>query len=236
MQYVISDIHGCYEEYRKALAEIGFSSDDILYVNGDVLDRGENGIQILKDMMMRDNVYPVLGNHEFMALSVLRKLGVEISDESIAALKEEDLSSFRYWMEDGGEMTVRQFCRCDAEEREMILEYLEEFTLYEETEAGGKEFIIVHAGFEPFDEKKEPGDYTLEECIFTSCDPRKPYYKDRYVITGHTPTLSLPEPYKGKIAEINGHIMIDCGCVFGGSLGVYCLETGEKWYIPKIRK
>ena len=88
MQYVMSDLHGCYEEYMQALKEINFTDDDILYVDGDVLDRGPEPIRILQDMMMRANVYPLLGNHEFMALQVLRKLGVEITDESIAALQE----------------------------------------------------------------------------------------------------------------------------------------------------
>ena len=129
MQYVMSDLHGCYEEYMQALKEINFTDDDILYVDGDVLDRGPEPIRILQDMMMRTNVYPLLGNHEYMALQVLRKLGVEITDESIAALQEEDLEAFRNWMNDGGETTVRQFCACSEDEREMILEYLEEFSL-----------------------------------------------------------------------------------------------------------
>ena len=30
MHYVISDIHGCYNEYRKALKAIDFSGSDIL--------------------------------------------------------------------------------------------------------------------------------------------------------------------------------------------------------------
>ena len=232
MQYVISDIHGCYAEYMEALEAINFSEDDILYVNGDVVDRGEDSIKVLLDMMMRDNVYPILGNHEFMAMSVLKKLGVEITDESIAALLEEDLESFRNWVSDGGEATVREFCRISQEEREMVLEYLEEFTLCEETEAGGREYVIVHAGLEPFDENKEPEDYELNECIFKSPDLDQRYYKDRYVVTGHTPTLALPKPYKGKVVEKNGHILTDCGCVFGGCLAVYCLDTGETVYIP----
>lgn len=232
MQYVISDIHGCYREYMQALEKINFSDDDILFVDGDVLDRGPEPVRVLQDMMMRSNVYPILGNHEFMALQVLRKLGVEISDESIAALREEDLESFRFWMSDGGETTVRQFCRCTQEEREMILEYLEEFSLFEETTAGDTDYVIVHAGFEPFDAAREPEDYDLSECIFRSPDLSERYYEDRVVISGHTPTLALQEPYKGRVAEINGHVLIDCGCVFGGSLAVYCLDSGESIYIP----
>lgn len=39
MIYVISDIHGCYDKYIKMLEKIRFSSEDTLYVLGDVLDR-----------------------------------------------------------------------------------------------------------------------------------------------------------------------------------------------------
>ena len=67
MHYVISDIHGCYEKYRGILQAIRLRSEDTLYVLGDVVDRGPDGIRILQDMMGRANVYPILGNHEFMA-------------------------------------------------------------------------------------------------------------------------------------------------------------------------
>ena len=51
MHYVISDIHGCYEQYKQMLNLIGFNKNDILYVNGDVLDRGENPIGVFEHMM-----------------------------------------------------------------------------------------------------------------------------------------------------------------------------------------
>ena len=67
MKYVIADVHGDYEKYTKMLELIQFSEEDELYVLGDVLDRGENGLKILQDMMLRPNVIPILGNHEYMA-------------------------------------------------------------------------------------------------------------------------------------------------------------------------
>ena len=38
MYYVMSDIHGCYKEYRKVLEMIHFSEEDTLYVLGDVVE------------------------------------------------------------------------------------------------------------------------------------------------------------------------------------------------------
>ena len=60
--YVISDVHGNYEGYMKILEMINFSEEDTLYVNGDVIDRGNGGIKILQHMMMQPNIYPILGN------------------------------------------------------------------------------------------------------------------------------------------------------------------------------
>ena len=74
MVYVMSDIHGKYDMYMNMLEKIGFSDDDILYVLGDVVDRGPEPAKILLDMMKRKNVVPLLGNHEAMAYPVLEKL------------------------------------------------------------------------------------------------------------------------------------------------------------------
>ncbi|MBQ8338845.1 MAG: metallophosphoesterase [Clostridia bacterium] len=53
MIYVMSDLHGCYEKYCRMLQKIQFSDSDELLVLGDVIDRGEGGIAILRDMMER---------------------------------------------------------------------------------------------------------------------------------------------------------------------------------------
>ena len=48
--YVISDIHGQYKAYLKMLELIGFKDEDFMYVLGDVIDRGPDGISIIKDI------------------------------------------------------------------------------------------------------------------------------------------------------------------------------------------
>lgn len=40
MIYVMSDIHGCYEQFMIMLKKIHFTDTDILYILGDVIDRG----------------------------------------------------------------------------------------------------------------------------------------------------------------------------------------------------
>ena len=184
MIYVMSDIHGCYEEYLEALRIIDFKDDDQLYVLGDMVDRGKEPIKLLMDMMSRHNVFPLLGNHEYMALSVLRKLCVEITEDNVDNhLNEEDIMSYMNWMENGGNTTIEQFKKLSKEEQEDILEYLEECMLIEEVEVNQNTYVLVHAGLVPFDEKKDIFDYQLNELIFQSPNYEKQYFKDKYLVT-----------------------------------------------------
>ena len=65
MKYVISDIHGCYEEFMELLEKISFSEQDELFVLGDVLDRGSEPIKVMQEIMGRENVKFILGNHAY---------------------------------------------------------------------------------------------------------------------------------------------------------------------------
>ena len=56
MRYIISDIHGCYDQYQMLLEKIHFSGNDKLYVLGDAVDRGPEPVQVLQDMRRRPNV------------------------------------------------------------------------------------------------------------------------------------------------------------------------------------
>ena len=85
MTYVMSDIHGDYERYMKMLEAINLDEDrDTLYVLGDVIDFGDAGMKILDDMSSRPNVYPIIGEHEYTALPLLRRLCGDAEESAVA--------------------------------------------------------------------------------------------------------------------------------------------------------
>lgn len=230
MIYVISDIHGEYESYRKLLETINFSEQDELFVLGDCIDRGPEPIKVLQDMMTRFNVYPIIGNHEYMALKVLKKLMLEITEESCDSISNSNLiQELLLWQQDGGNVTLEQFQKLRIEERYDILEYLEEFSPYEEAKVNDRHYVLVHAGLDNFSEEKNLEDYELYELIFNPPDYNKIYYKNKYLVTGHLPTLSNGGN-NGSVIIKNNHIAIDCGKVFGGKLAAVCLDTLETFY------
>lgn len=76
------------------------------------------------------------------------------------------------------------------------------------------------------------GSQPLEYSIFTRPNYEKVYYPNKYLVSGHTPTPLIDENCKdGSIYFKNNHIAIDCGSVFGGRLGVICLDTFETFYV-----
>ena len=80
--YVISDIHGEYGKFMELLDIIHFSDEDILYVLGDVVDRGKNPVKTLLKMMEMPNVIHIAGNHEQMMLECMSVLINEVKDEN----------------------------------------------------------------------------------------------------------------------------------------------------------
>lgn len=242
--YVMSDIHGDYERYSKMLQTIHFKETDTMYILGDVIDRGTQGMRILKDMMARPNVYPILGNHEYMASLCMKWLLKEVTEDSVAQISPGLMQGLTEWMNVGGEASIAEFRRLSEEEREDIVEYLAEFVLYEEVKVNGREFVMVHAGLNNFTPERALDTYDLSELIFYKPNYDKVYFADKYLVTGHVPTRVayakeegklleelLPEEIKDCIFRKNNHIAIDCGCGFGGRLGCLCLDTLEAFYV-----
>ncbi len=230
--YVISDIHGSYDAYMKMLEKIQFSEKDTLYVLGDILDRGPHPIKTILDLMKRPNVSCVAGNHEYMAVSCLQFLLKEITEQNLEKLNPDILAMLLTWQQNGADSTINEFYKLDAPTRKELIAFISDFNLYEEIHIHDRTYILVHAGFENFKPSKPLWKYELDELIWERPDYNVPYYPDKYVITGHTPTMTIPEnPRPGYIYKNNRHIAIDCGAVFGGRLACLCLETEEEFYV-----
>lgn len=235
MNYVMADIHGCFREYMQLMEKLALREEDTLFVLGDAMDRGEEPIRVIQDLMERQNVIYILGNHDAMMLGALKPLMEEITEESVASLDADVLLAFRVWIEKHGANTFEQFRKLPRPVQQDILFYLAEASLYETVEHGGSLYVLVHAGLSNFDAKRELSDYEAEELIWERPDYGKNYFPGSriFLVTGHTPTPMIRRDGKPLIYAENGHIAIDCGCVFGGCLAAYCIETGEAYYVER---
>ncbi len=233
MTYAISDLHGRYDLYLEMLDKISFSENDTLYVLGDCIDRGEDGLKILFHMMKHKNIIPICGNHEFMAFDVLahifkNRLTKENFMESV--LKKYKIL-YKDWMRNGGESTLEDFLELDDGEREKLLEYFCEFTAYEEISVNGNDFVLVHGGFPFYSPDMDLEYYDLYDVVWERTDYFRRYFADKYLVTGHTPTMFIDAENTGEIYRGFGHIAIDCGAVYGYGLGCIRLDDFEEFYV-----
>ena len=236
--YLMSDIHGCFDEYIMLLDRISFSENDELYILGDAMDRGREPIKVIRDIMKRDNVHYICGNHDEMFLNVISRLGKEITEETLENFSRDDMLSYYDYVFNGGEVTLNQYRKLLKEEQNDIIDFISSVPFYETVVCDKKLYILTHAGISNFQKEKELYDYLPDDFLWGRADYNKNYYESEriFIVSGHTPTILIREDEKPLIYKENNHIAIDCGCVFGGQLAAYCIETGEEFYIPKISR
>lgn len=234
MIYAISDIHGCWDKYRKLLKKINFGPDDTLYVLGDVIDRGPDGFKIMLDMARRPNVVNLMGNHEAMAVQALSHILCAVLQVSSSALPEAAEEDVELWFYNGGELSLADFLWLNDGQTQIVWDYMRDMPLYQEITAGGQKFVLVHSGLENFSPSRPLSDYAPKEILWCRPEEDTTYYPDKYVVFGHTPVQLLNAGNGNAPAKIhrNGKsIDIDCGCVFSGKLGCLCLDTMEEIYV-----
>ena len=237
--YLMSDIHGDLKAFLKLLKKIDFKEgEDFLIVNGDVVDRGEHGIEILtmvKRMVENGSAIMLKGNHELFAQMYM----------------EEKLTE-RDWILFSGEATLRDLKKLDDKKKEELLEFIKQMPLYLEKDIypfGNT--VITHSGL-------------MEDCLITKPDGsidvvssidsaiEKDEYQllisadihywehekrsklDKYIICGHVPTYQLGPEYKGKIFQARAYMDVDAGAGYreqGGRLACYCIDNGKTLYI-----
>ena len=208
--YVCSDIHGQYRLYMKMLEQIHFSPEDKLYILGDVVDRGPGSVELLKDLMGRENVSCLLGNHELMMYTHYRFPGRQNS-----------------WLipANGGIRTKQSFETLPQNEQEELLDFIRDFYLQVEIGIDGKQFLLSHSDFLLNESAFKWKDLKYEKvllCVWNSpwrayeYVPLEKYRVDhRLHIIGHYPVQFIPENKDRTIAYVdqeNHLINLDLGC------------------------
>lgn len=218
--------------FMEILDKTDLKDTDTLYVLGDVLDRGPNPIKVLLKLMAMPNAICLVGNHEYMAIECLSFLRKEVTDRSLEELDIKTLDNLVTWQYNGAKSTIDEFRQLSAEMQEEVIEFIKDFSIYEEVEVCGRQYLLVHAGLGNFEPGKDILDYSLHDLIWKRADYDRQYYDDKIVITGHTPTQMIDNnPNPGFIYKKNNHLAIDCGAHLpGGRLAAVCLETGEEYY------
>lgn len=235
MIYVMSDVHGCMDEFKKMLEKIHFSDNDMLYIIGDVVDRGPRPIELLQYIMKHKNMELLMGNHEDMMLSSMVSPYLDKEEMEALSVSQKIQSNRQLWVyHNGGYVTAQQYNELTGEERHEIYDYLVSLDKVKEFELNDEKYLFIHGAPDPFfEESMKRGNYSTDVLWerIERWDIDKDLIPGYEIIVGHTPTYHYGQQYEGKIINNTHKYLIDCGCVFGYALGCLCLDTKETYYI-----
>lgn len=236
MVYICTDIHGNWEVYQAILQKL--KEDDHLYIIGDVIDRGPDGIRILQDLIHRKNVTFLLGNHEWMMLSSIPDLPDNVFNEDMPEI----------WTQrcNGGSITVDAFYDLDEPSQREILKFLLDAPIYLRIRENGKTYNLIHGWYEDRAEQMLGCTYrdifhridhgaTWEgtmhfDALWNSVlkgDTSTHYdlKPEEYFIHGHVPVFRV----SGNVEPltVRNMIFLDGGLQYGGAEILYNLTDGS---------
>lgn len=201
---VVGDLHGCYDELMDLLDKVSFGSEDRLICVGDLITKGPKNREVLDRFMTDPQFTSVIGNHD---LALRRRWNGE-----------------KFKLKASQKPTHKEL----KKDKERYVPYLNSlpFTIDLGTH------LVVHAGLRPGLEfhSQTTEDMTELRSLGEDRASRKgtPWYDvydgEKIVLFGHWPSQ---EPRRGKKA-----IGLDTGCVYGGQLTAYIVETGELTSVP----
>lgn len=233
MIFVTSDLHGYpLNRFLALLDKAGFSDTDYLFVLGDVIDRGKDGVALLRWMAQQPNVAFILGNHEAFLLSC-DFVFQQVTDQSLSELDQTKMNLLQSWMSNGADPTLtalRHLLKGQPDLLEGILDYLRDAPLFDEVSVNGRRFVLVHSGLGNFQPDKPLSAYTPDELLWTRPKLDTKYYNDATVIFGHTPTEFFGEQYRGKMLKTDTWICIDTGSATGNKPMLLRLDDMKPFY------
>lgn len=262
--YVMSDIHGCYDEFQQMLEKIHFSDRDLLICAGDYIDRGTKNYEMMSWISNAPkNVIFVRGNHDEEFLTNIRIMKYVCDEAELDENSIEDSRTLYKAVQKFAKQNNNVFFDYYGTIGKLINEKLVSFALlcdwakivekmpyFYKIDINKRTCIVVHAGYiESLDHVDTEESYESVEDFYLHA--RDDAYmcggvEHGMIIAGHTPTIKYEEfPYNnGNVYRMYDESLdcifydIDCGCVMGSvqeNAKLACIRLeDEKIYYVRI--
>ena len=245
MNYVIGDIHGCYSDMIRLIENINIKdSKSTIYFLGDFIDRGPQSWETFMwaiNHISDDGKYQaILGNHEDMLLSWIRKYIQEGSNEE----------SLKY----GFEKELLNHGYDSPDKLQIVYSFLNNLDLRRDIDIKAKDgrsnmhFIITHAWAPEALSKSERESKRKRDIYLWERQCEGNEFSNDIIVHGHTPTIAQEYSNaeftaEGLIGYRQNAINLDGGPAFYRShtsfpcmLCGICLETLEEFYPMTVQE
>jgi len=234
--YVTSDLHGYpIDTFRQFLTDSGFCENDTLYILGDVVDRGNDGVRYLWWAATTANVKLIMGNHEKMMMDCEFALE-HIKEDTLHLVDYEKRQLISHWISNGGTPTlsvISQLLAIASDRVKQVYDFLHTLPLYAELHVNGRDFVLVHGGLGDFSAERPLSDYLPFDLLWCRPSLNKRYFENKTVILGHTPTQYYGSQYSGRMLNTDTWLDIDTGAAYGGSPMLLRLDDMKEFYLSK---
>ena len=220
---VTSDIHGHLSYFKNILAKASFSENDILFIVGDMIEKGPENLGTLRYVMelcKRGNVIPLIGNVDAYRMKLIESL----SKDNVLDFYNYILR-LRKWM--GTSFYEELAAECGyainspedilLSKQDVIAHFEKEFNFLAglPTVVETQNYIFVHGGLREKEVLDNENRGVFELTKFDAFMNNTPFVFDKYVIVGHWPVCL----YSTSIQQLNPIvnrdkkiISIDGGC------------------------
>lgn len=225
MYFILSDIHGCYEQLKSALLHWDSSSEHLI-VLGDLIDRGPQSLAVVQHLMELQESFPnsvtiLKGNHEHMFTSWLVETPFDLLTLYYNPEHNETLRSFYPSNKRYKKASRRQRVDHVIRQNKKELSFLANLPYYYETD----QLIFVHAGYnQDIDDWRND----QKEILWSRRFPHtsKPTHKKTFF--GHTPTPFLHddrENFDIWTNDTGDRVCIDGGVAMHGQLNALRIDS-----------
>lgn len=220
---VTSDIHGYLSHFKNVLRKASFSADDVLFIVGDMIEKGPNSLGTLRYVMElyeRGNVIPLIGNVDAYRLKLIYELNEENAFDFynyILSLRKWVGSSFYEELAAECGYTINSPEDILLSKQAIITHFQNEFNFLAglPTVVETQNYIFVHGGLREKKTSDNESKGLFELTKFDAFMDNTPHSFDKYVIVGHWPVPL----YNASIQQLNPIInrdkkiiSIDGGC------------------------
>ncbi len=208
-----SDIHGCLSHFRNVLKMASFSDDDILFIVGDIIEKGPESLATLRyvmDLCKRENVIALIGNVDAYRLKLIQDLNESNVTEFfnyIVNLRKWVGSSFYQELAAECGYTLNSPEDVLAAKSDVISRFEREFRFLAElpTVVETQNFVFVHGGLRERNVLDNADKSVLELTKYDAFADRTPFEFEKYVVAGHWPVPL----YSSSIQQFNPIINYD---------------------------
>ena len=219
MLYIMSDVHGNLTKWEKMKKLINLGNDDTLIVIGDVIDRNYGGIHILQEILSKDNMITLMGNHELMMIDALTY--------------PDDKTYMKNWFTNGGDVTFKELSGLPNDDKESLIQSVRELPMELEVQYGDKRIRLTHAApRETFPNSEYR--WLEDHMVWDRTSFNNPINIGCMFIFGHTPVQLISNEFSTSeiIKFDHDWYDIDCGaCYPFGKLACLRIDDMQEFYV-----